>query len=93
MRIKRVRLRGFKRFDDLTIDLGDAPARFIALVGPNGCGKSSVFDAFEEKLKDVKPAGGTDPTSFTPPVSTVPPAHQADGIDPPPVKSAACTPA
>ena len=64
MRIKRVRLRGFKRFDDLTIDLGDAPDRVIALVGPNGCGKSSVFDAFEEKLKDVKGAGGTEPTSF-----------------------------
>ncbi|MES0039673.1 AAA family ATPase [Mesorhizobium sp. M0046] len=45
MRIKKVRLKnGYKRFRDLTIDLGDSPARIVALVGPNGCGKSSVLD-------------------------------------------------
>lgn len=45
MRIRKVRLKnGYKRFRDLTIDLGDKPARVIALVGPNGCGKSSVLD-------------------------------------------------
>jgi len=45
MRIKRIQLKnGYKRFHDLTIDLGDSPKRIIALVGPNGCGKSSVFD-------------------------------------------------
>ena len=35
----------YKRFRDLTIDLGNNPARIVALVGPNGCGKSCVFDA------------------------------------------------
>ena len=35
---------GYKRFHELTIDLGDNPKRIVALVGPNGCGKSSVFD-------------------------------------------------
>jgi len=45
MLIKKLRLKnGYKRFHDLTIDLGDSPARIIALVGPNGCGKSSVLD-------------------------------------------------
>lgn len=45
MKIKKLRLKnGYKRFYDLTIDLGDNPNRIIALVGPNGCGKSSVFD-------------------------------------------------
>ncbi|WP_337184238.1 AAA family ATPase [Shinella sp.] len=45
MRLRRVRLKnGYKRFHDLTIDLGDNPARIVALVGPNGSGKSSVLD-------------------------------------------------
>lgn len=45
MRIRTVRLKnGYKRFRDLTIDLGENPARIVALVGPNGCGKSSVLD-------------------------------------------------
>lgn len=35
---------GYKRFHDLTIDLGSNPARVIALVGLNGCGKSSILD-------------------------------------------------
>jgi chromosome segregation ATPase len=58
MKIKKIRLSMFKRFDDLTIDLGESPKKIIAMVGPNGCGKSSVFDAFEEKLKDFSPSGG-----------------------------------
>ena len=44
MRIKRITLKEYKRFKSLTIDLGDEPKRIIALVGPNGCGKSSIFD-------------------------------------------------
>lgn len=52
MKLKRIVLTKFKRFDHLTIDLGSTPAKIIALVGPNGCGKSSVFDAFEQILED-----------------------------------------
>lgn len=37
-------MNGYKRFFELTIDLGDEPKRIVALVGPNGCGKSSVLD-------------------------------------------------
>ena len=45
MKITSIKLKnGYKRFKDLTIDLGDNPARIVALIGPNGCGKSSVFD-------------------------------------------------
>jgi len=45
MKVKKVRLKnGYRRFHDLTIDLGATPQRIVALVGPNGCGKSSVMD-------------------------------------------------
>ena len=44
MFIKKLKLNGYKRFKSLTIDLGEHPKRIVALVGPNGCGKSSVFD-------------------------------------------------
>ena len=45
MFIKSIHMTDYKRFHDLTIDLGEIPKRIVALVGPNGCGKSSVFDA------------------------------------------------
>lgn len=45
MKIKQLHMTKYKRFFDLTIDFGDSPRRIVALVGPNGCGKSSVFDA------------------------------------------------
>jgi predicted ATP-binding protein involved in virulence len=45
LKVKKLQLKnGYKRFHDLTIDLGNSPKRIIALVGPNGCGKSSVLD-------------------------------------------------
>jgi AAA15 family ATPase/GTPase len=54
MRIKSLRLRDFKRFHDLTIDLALGSPRIVALVGPNGSGKSSVLDAFEELASSYK---------------------------------------
>lgn len=64
MRIRLLRLVDFKRFRDLTIQLGDAPTKIVALVGPNGCGKSSIFDAFEERLKDLKGANYAPPAEY-----------------------------
>jgi predicted ATPase len=64
MKIKHVQLKQFKRFDDLTIDLGAVPPRIVALVGPNGCGKSSVFDAFERLLQQSKGSDNARERSF-----------------------------
>lgn len=44
MKIKSIKLEGFRRFKDLTIELPET-ARLVVMVGPNGSGKSSVFDA------------------------------------------------
>jgi predicted ATP-dependent endonuclease of OLD family len=46
MKIKTIRLKQFKRFTDLTITDIPETARLIVLVGPNGCGKTSLFEAF-----------------------------------------------
>lgn len=45
MRIESVTLKRFKRFTDLTVEGLPQTARLIILAGPNGCGKSSFFDA------------------------------------------------
>ena len=47
MRIKQVHLEKFKRFTDLTVDDIPSTAKLVVLVGPNGCGKSSLFDSFK----------------------------------------------
>ena len=47
MKIKSIRIDGFKRFTDLTIEGLPETARLVVLVGPNRCGKSSVFEALE----------------------------------------------
>jgi AAA15 family ATPase/GTPase len=47
MKIKSIQLDNFKRFTNLHIeDIGD-DVKLVLLIGSNGSGKSSVFDAFE----------------------------------------------
>ena len=47
MRIKEISLKNFKRFTDLAIKDIPESAKLVLLIGANGSGKSSVFDAFE----------------------------------------------
>lgn len=57
MKIKEIHLRNFKRFADLTIR-GIAPTvKLVVLLGPNGCGKSSLFDAMLVKSHEYARQG------------------------------------
>lgn len=53
MRLKEIRLYGFKTFADRTsIDMDSA---IVALIGPNGCGKSNLVDAILWALGESSP--------------------------------------
>lgn len=53
MQLLRVKLAGFKSFVDPTVI--DTPSRLVAIVGPNGCGKSNVIDAISWLLGENSP--------------------------------------
>ena len=61
MKIKLIKLKGFRRFKNLTIKDIPEEARLVVMIGPNGSGKSSVFDALL-RLKYLK--GGLGGRSF-----------------------------
>lgn len=51
MRLKRIRLAGFKSFSDpVNIEI---PENSLAVVGPNGCGKSNIIDAVRWVLGEI----------------------------------------
>jgi chromosome segregation protein len=49
MRLKQLKLAGFKSFVEPTII--PFPSQLVAVVGPNGCGKSNVIDGLD--VRDV----------------------------------------
>ncbi len=57
MKIASIHLQNFKRFTDLKIESIPATAKLVVLLGPNGCGKSSVFDALHEKSYEYRRLG------------------------------------
>jgi len=46
MRIENIHIRDFKRFHDLSVTNIPAMAKLVLLTGPNGSGKTSLFEAF-----------------------------------------------
>lgn len=62
MKIKSLQLKNFKRFTDLTLQGIPDSAKLVLLIGSNGSGKSSVFDAFEllsDLIRRTRKAPGT----------------------------------
>ncbi len=46
MKIQKIKINRFKRFTDLTVTDIPETAKLVVLVGPNGSGKTSLFEAF-----------------------------------------------
>lgn len=53
MKIKSIHLKDFKRFTDLKIEGIPETTKLVVMIGPNGCGKSSVFDALNAYTEQI----------------------------------------
>ena len=51
MKIKNIKLQNFKKFSNLTIDNLPDTVKLVVLLGPNGCGKSSLIESMEVSRK------------------------------------------
>jgi energy-coupling factor transporter ATP-binding protein EcfA2 len=57
MRITGLQIKNFKRFTDLTIEAIPKEAKLVLLIGSNGSGKSSIFDALDFLAKPYRGEG------------------------------------
>jgi len=57
MRLESVHIREFKRFADLKISNIPQSAKLVLLTGPNGSGKTSLFEAFNYWMHHAKTGG------------------------------------
>ena len=64
MKIESVHLQNFKRFTDLKIQNIPETAKLVVLLGPNGCGKSSLFDALHQKSYEYRQMGHTNDPDY-----------------------------
>lgn len=64
MKIKSLQLINFKRFTDLTLQDIPDNTKLVLLIGSNGSGKSSVFDAFEVLNRHQKSHFVSDQTKY-----------------------------
>ena len=64
MKIKSIHLQNFKRFTDLKIQNIPETAKLVVLLGPNGCGKSSLFDALHQKSYEYRQMGHTNDPDY-----------------------------
>ena len=51
MKIKSIKLQNFKKFSNLTINELSNKVKLVVLLGPNGCGKSSLVESMEVARK------------------------------------------
>jgi ATPase subunit of ABC transporter with duplicated ATPase domains len=70
MRIEQIQLQRFRRFHDLTVEVPKG-TRLVMLAGPNGCGKSSLFDAFLTRRRFSGGWGGNWDLTYFPKVGEV----------------------
>src|SRR6476620_9288794 len=53
MRLSKIKVSGFKSFVDPTVIT--LPSQLVAVVGPNGCGKSNIIDAVSWVMGESSP--------------------------------------
>lgn len=64
MRISKLSIKKFRRFESLSIEKIPETARLVIIAGPNGCGKSSLFDALLTSYRRKAGMGFTDDPKY-----------------------------